>query len=374
MLGKPWTGLRAQLRRRRAQLALSFRVTAAAVASLALAQFFNLPLPLWAVLTAVFVTQMSVGRSLQATIDYLAGTLGGAVYGGAIAVLIPHSSEIALLAVLALAVAPLALIAAIKPSLAVAPITAIIVLLVPTITHASPFASALDRMLEVALGGVTGFFVSFLLLPSSAHRMVVEAAARALDQMAGALEALLAGLTRGLDVETLHRIQDGIGQALVQLNVVGAEAERERSARLAAGPDTGPLLRTLLRLRHDLVMIGRAAGVPLPCAVKARLESPLVQVAAACTDYMRASAAALLARREPPSLDAVETPLDTYAAEVAALRREGLTRNLPVDAVERLFAIGFALEQMHQNFKDLERCVGEWAQSPKGARRKPPAT
>ena len=57
----------------------------------------------------------------------------------------------------------------------------------------------------------------------------------------------------------LHRIQDGIGQALVHLNVVGAEAEHERSTGLAAGPDTGPLLRTLLRLRHDLVMIGRTA-------------------------------------------------------------------------------------------------------------------
>ena len=86
------------------------------------------------------MTQMSVGRSLKATADYLAGTLGGALYGGAIAVLVPHSSEIALLAVLALAVAPLALVAAINPSLTAAPITAIIVLLVPEITHASPIA------------------------------------------------------------------------------------------------------------------------------------------------------------------------------------------------------------------------------------------
>ena len=103
-----WTGLRAVVRRRRAQLALSIRVTIAALAALALAQLLHLPLPLWAVLTAVIVTQMSVGRSLKATIDYLVGTLGGAIYGGAIGVFIPHSSEIALLAVLALAVAPLA--------------------------------------------------------------------------------------------------------------------------------------------------------------------------------------------------------------------------------------------------------------------------
>jgi uncharacterized membrane protein YccC len=94
-----WTGLRAFIRHRRVQLALSIRVTIAALVSLALAQFLHLPLPLWAVLTAVIVTQMSVGRSLKATFDYLVGTLGGAIYGGAIGVLLPHSNEIALLAV-----------------------------------------------------------------------------------------------------------------------------------------------------------------------------------------------------------------------------------------------------------------------------------
>jgi hypothetical protein len=34
-------------------------------------------------LTAVILTQMSVGRSMKATIDYLLGTLGGATYTGA---------------------------------------------------------------------------------------------------------------------------------------------------------------------------------------------------------------------------------------------------------------------------------------------------
>jgi len=360
-----WRSLRALVHHRRVQLALSIRVTIAALAALVLAQVLQLPLPLWAVLTAVIVTQMSVGRSLKATFDYLAGTLGGAVYGGAIAVLIPHSSEIALLAVLALALGPLAFIAAINPRFSAAPITAIIVLLVPIMTHASPIASALDRVMEVALGGITGLIVSFLLLPSNAHPLVVAAAARTLNQMARALGELLAGLTHGLDMDALHRIQDGIGQALVQMNAVGAEAEHERSAGLAVGPDTGPLLRTLLRLRHDLVMVGRAATAPLPEAFATRLASPIAQLGAAFADYLRASGAALLAGRGPPSIDAVESALAAFSGEMAALRREGLTRSLAADAAEHFFAIGFVLEQMHNNVKDLERCVVEWAGSPK---------
>lgn len=360
-----WRSLRALIHHRRVQLALSIRVTIAALAALVLAQVLQLPLPLWAVLTAVIVTQMSVGRSLKATFDYLAGTLGGAIYGGAIGVFIPHSSEIALLAVLALALGPLAFIAAINPRFSAAPITAIIVLLVPIMTHASPLASALDRVMEVALGGVTGLVVSFLLLPSNAHPLVVAAAARTLNQMARALGELLAGLTHGLDMDALHRIQDGIGQALVQMNAVGAEAEHERSAGLAVGPDTGPLLRTLLRLRHDLVMVGRAAITPLPEAFATRLAPPIAHLGAAFADYLRASGAALLAGRDPPSLGSVESALDAFSVEMAAFRREGLTRSLSAEAAEHFFALGFVFEQMHNNVKDLERCVAEWAGSPK---------
>src|SRR5437588_7114153 len=93
-------------------------------------------------------------------------------------------------------------------------------------------------------------------LPSRAVSQIRVNAARLLELLAAACAELLAGLTRGLDNDALHRIQDGIGVALTGLNATGAEAERERAVRLSSGPDTGPLLRTILRLRHDVVMIG----------------------------------------------------------------------------------------------------------------------
>ena len=80
-----WEWLHGRFPVRRVHLALSLRITLAAVLALVAAQIAGLPLPLWSVLTAVIVTQMSVGRSLKATGDYLLGTLGGAAYGGAIA-------------------------------------------------------------------------------------------------------------------------------------------------------------------------------------------------------------------------------------------------------------------------------------------------
>lgn len=346
---------------RKVELGLGVRVTAAALAALIVALTVGLKLPLWAVLTAIIVTQMSVGRSLKATRDYLVGTIGGAIYGGAVAILIPHSNEGALLAVLVLAVAPLAFIAAINPSLNVATVTAIIVLLLPMMNHNTPLESAIDRVLEVTVGAVTGLLVSFLVLPSRAHSQVRASSAEALDLIATALTELLASLTRGRDNEALHRLQDGIGHALTNLNAIGAEAERERAAHLSSGPDTGPLLRTTLRLRHDLVMIGRSTVVPLPSALQIRLAGPLSRVSDAMATFLHSTAVALRSGTGAPAIWPVQTALQAYAGEVAALRQEGLTRGLPGDVAERFFAIGFSLEQMRQNLKDLERCVAEWA-------------
>jgi uncharacterized membrane protein YccC len=352
------------LRGRKTQLALAVRLAVAAVAAYAIARALHLMLPLWAVLTSLIVTQMSVGRSLKATRDYMLGTIGGAVYGGAIAMLIPHSGEGGLLALLVLAVAPMAFIGAINPSLSAATVTAVIVLLVPAMNHANPLDSTIDRLCEVTVGALTGLVVSFLVLPSRAVSQIRINAAQLLELLAAAFAELLAGLTRGLDNDALHRIQDGIGTAMASLHATGLEAERERATHLSSGPDTGPLLRTVQRLRHDVVMIGRASVVPLPANVQARLARPLSDVSSAIVDYMRAAAVSLRSGSGTVDIQPVDAALQAYAAEVAALRSEGLIRGVPVDVAERFFALGFSLEQMRQNLNDLDRCHAEWCEAP----------
>jgi hypothetical protein len=352
-----------RLRSRKTQLALAVRVTVAAIVAFAVATALHLMLPLWAVLTSLIVTQMSVGRSLKATRDYMFGTIGGAIYGGAIAILIPHSGEGELLALLVLAVAPLAFIASLNPSLNTATVTAVIVLLLPEMRHANPLGSAIDRVMEVTVGAFTGLLVSFLVLPSRAISQIRVSAAKLLELLAAAFAELLAGLTRGQDNDALHRIQDGIGAALIGLDATGAEAERERAAHLSSGPDTGPLLRTILRLRHDVVMIGRASVVPLPANLQARLARPLAEVSAAIVGYMKSVAASLRAGAGSVDIRPVDVALQSYATEVASVRSEGLIRGLPGDAAERFFALGFSLEQMRQNLNDLNRCHADWCQA-----------
>jgi uncharacterized membrane protein YccC len=341
--------------------ALAFRLSAAAALALWCSYRLGLSLPLWSVLTALIVTQVSLGRSLKVTLDYFAATLGGAIWGGFIAIAIPHPSESALLLVLMLALAPLAFMAALYPRMSVAPTTAAIVVLIPVMLRTTPLASAIDRISEVLVGGLAGLFVSFVLMPSSAFQHTRELAAHALESMARAVPRLIEGFVRGLGDAEAHNIQDGIGQKINELSAVIAEAERERPVRLGEDPLTGPLYRTLLRLRHDLVIIGRAAQAPLPAVLKPTLEPPLASIGKAANDHLRACAAALVSKRAAPAADALDSALADYTAEIDRLRRSGVLRPLPSEDVERYFASGFALEQMRRNLQDLDRCVNEWA-------------
>ena len=364
-----WTRLRTNLLEHPAELRLSVRVTVSAVLTLVIGQWLNVPMVLWAVLTAVIVTQASVGRSLKATIDYFVGTLGGAVYAGALAALIPHDGELALLGVLAIAVAPLALLASVNSSFRVAPFTGVIVVLAPTITHSTPVESAFYRMMEVGLGALIGLLVSLTVFPARAHELAIEAAARMLELVAQAMQDMFAGFTGGLDTTSIRPLQERICKAIAQLDEINAEVKRERMSQLSHQPDPGPLLRTLLRLRHDLVIVGRAAVVPLPQALQPRLGPPLDRLVAAGADYLRGCAAALLARSLPPRLAVADAGFGAYAAEIAAIRAEGLMRVLPGEALEHLFTLGFALEQLHQHFRDLEQWVTVCARPAKVALR-----
>src|ERR1700727_165049 len=165
--------LRSQFPEHRAQLGLSLRVTIAVLSGFAVLHLLKVPLPLWTVVTAVVLTQATFGRSVKATIDYLVGTLGGALYAGAVAILVPHSNDVSLACVLALA-------------------------------------------------------VSLLVLPARAHSLVIEGAARTLDLMAGSLPELFEGFIRPRDAAAIARIQDSIGEGVARMRASAAEAQHER--------------------------------------------------------------------------------------------------------------------------------------------------
>jgi uncharacterized membrane protein YccC len=367
-IGNAGKWLRAWLVERRVQLRLALRVTISAVATLMIAQVLQLKIPLWAVLTAVVLTQLSVGRSLRATTDYFIGTIGAAAYAGTVGALVPDAQGAELYTGLALVVAPATLLAALNPRFSAAPFTAVLVYLAPTITHATALASAIERLWEVAVGGSIGLVVSLLVFPARAHTLAIEAAADMLELMARLQPGLFKKLTRHprLDAAALLKLQDDIGRALVKLETTADEARHERMTRLTADPDQGPLVRTMLRLRHDLVMIWRAALEPLPAPFDTQLGPSLTRMGRLTGSYLKACARALRARRGPPPLRDVMAALDAFAAEMASLRQQGQTRGLSAHDAEHVFALGFALEQLRPHFTDLARCLTELSANGKG--------
>ena len=106
--------------------------------------------------------------------------------------------------------------------------------------------------------------------------MRLSAAARLLERFARDLPELLTGFTAGLDAAENSRIQNDIGAAVTRFQQITTEAQHEILITLASQPDPGPLSRTMLRLRHDLVILGRAGVKPLPDTLRARLSEPLV--------------------------------------------------------------------------------------------------
>jgi uncharacterized membrane protein YccC len=350
-----WCGLS----RHRPEAVQALRMTVSSLAAFGLASAFGLPQGFWAVVSALIVTQGNVGGSLKAAFDRFAGSVCGAVYGGAVAFAIPHGDDLSRAVALVVAVAPLSILAASLAGFRVAPITAIIVLLGTAGATLGPLGFALDRILEVGLGCAVGLLASVLVVPARASRSLLDAAARVARLLADQLEAL-ARPDRQASPDP-GALVAGIRKGLNGLETLIGEAARERRSRITRGPDLVPLLRTLLRLRHDIVMLRRAAGGAWDEAVGDHLARPWADVAQAAAARLKDLGDALTERRAPGLPDAVAEAVGAYRAALDRVRRQGLTRSLPVDEVARLFGVGFALDQLRRDLDDLAERAGELA-------------
>jgi uncharacterized membrane protein YccC len=342
---------------------LAVRVTVAGLLAFTIGRVLDLAQGYWAVFTAVIVMQGSLGDSFMAAIDYFIGTLAGAVYGTAVGFVLPIHDVYELGLALAISLAPLSFLAAVRRNFRVAPITAVIVLIIPALQHSDAFASAVGRVIEIAIGSGTGIVVSLLVFPARANSIVADTAAEVLRLSIRLVSLLFAGFGEKRDLSAIVRLQDGYRRLLVKLDGVVTEAARERASLLTHQPDTAPLLRTLRRLRLDYAIIGRAAATPLPDAVRPLLLPPLERLSSALVEFIGGAGRALAERRRPPSMEALTEAFVAYASAMTEARHAGLTRDLPDEEVARIFALGFALDQLHRNLGDLDRRVAELARA-----------
>jgi uncharacterized membrane protein YccC len=355
--------MRRLIARHKMELLLCLRVTLATLLTFGLGRLLSLPMVLWAILTSVLLTQMSVGKSVKATIDYFVGTLGGVIYAAAVSALIPQTTAGGLLAALAATVPPLAFLAAVSPKFAAAVPTGLIVVVVPTLTHATPLASAIDRVEEVALGAVVALAVSLVVLPARARDMARGSAAAMLETIAEATPTVLDGFLQPADAQGGADLHRTVAMAYRRFEAAGQEAEHERISLLSYDPASEPeferLRMALLRLRHDLIMTGRAAAEPLPEAIRTRLKASLGALEQSIVGPLLTSASHLRAHSDATDDTGWEEAFDAFAQEIAALRAEGLFRPMREDAVQNLFALAFVLEQWRSDLKELTAALSD---------------
>jgi uncharacterized membrane protein YccC len=356
-----WQLAQTWLVRHHIELGLSLRMTVAGLLSFALAHLFAVSQTYWAVLTAVIVTQASIGGSLKATLDRLVSTLGGAGWGAAVTLAIPHSGVLSTELALVAALIPLSLVVAFRPSYRVAPVTAAIVLL-GHLGSESVLDAAFDRVFEIALGSAVALAVALAVSSARAHTALYAAAGDALAPMAEEIALLLAGVATPRDPAAVLALNDRIRAAIERAATTSDEAARERRSYLSDAPDPEPLVRNLRRLSHDLVMIARALAMPLPEPLRDQLSEPVMMLGAGLAARMIAIRDALAARDAPPA-DPSATPFAAFSEAMGAVRREGLTRALPDADVERVFGLLFGIDELRRNLDELAARVAELARA-----------
>jgi uncharacterized membrane protein YccC len=345
---------------KRPELTLAIRITVAAGLAFAIVRLVGLSQSSWAVITAVIVMQTSLGGSVKAAMDRMAGTLVGAVWGALISVLVPHHGNSDTFFAILIAVAPTALCAALRPSFRVAPITALIVL-IPSGAALTPYAFALERVAEIAVGIGAGMVVALVVLPARAHGVLAGAAAKVIDLNAELLAALIAGLMEGQGRPDVAGIHARIRAGLRQVDTAAEEAARERKAHLSNTPDVEPVARALSRVRHDLVIIARVCVRALPESVAPTLSSPLLALQDVTIALLRKIAEALRQGAAAPDLAGFEASLAAYVGAMDRLRTEGVMRALESDEVGRIYALRFGFEQLGKDMGDLAERAGDLA-------------
>ena len=229
------------------------RMTVAAILAFAAAWAFALPESYWAVISAVVVMQGSLGGTLGASLDRLLATVAGAMVGAA-CVSLRGLTPLPEVLVLTLAVGPTALLAALRPSFRLAPMTAVIVLV-----GASPGAgllTAFHRVMEITLGCVIGALTAHLVLPDRARAAIKTGAAGMLDGLGKVAAAHLTGA----DAAHIDALNELVRRHLSAVTTAAAEDARERALSLRTGPPAAPLLRTLRQGAQRRGVLGTRDG------------------------------------------------------------------------------------------------------------------
>ena len=231
------------------------RTLTGCVLSYGAARLAGLPEGYWALITTlIVVTQPSLTQAIVTARDQIIGACIGGIVGGIGVALVEHGADP--LMVFSIALLPLAVLAAVRPSMRLACVTLVIVVLVPG-GGGSAFVRPLHRVAEILIGA-TAACIATLMWPNRALKNAHRSASDCLEALAQIL---------GLRLATSH--DDAL---LVKLEQRSASAQSELADALQeAGREhvIVPILRgssdaidkvqpILARLHRDALVCGQA--------------------------------------------------------------------------------------------------------------------
>jgi len=238
------------LRRRiRAGLPDAARMLIAAMAAYLIAHLLQLREAHWAVLSALITGRAQAGGTARAGAERLLATVIGAALAAAVAAVRAWHVDGALL--LFAVLAPLCLLATVKPAYRTAPIAALIVLSSGAIAGAGPLGTAIVRTSEIAIGALTSIAVALIVFPARARAKAREHAAAILHRLAQWLRLL-----PDADPRVTETLRDELRAELRELTVL-AQTSGWRKQR---DGESQRLLRALMALQGDIGFLARATA------------------------------------------------------------------------------------------------------------------
>jgi uncharacterized membrane protein YccC len=233
------------------------RMLVAALAAYLCTTLIHLPGPYSAVITTLIVARPHSGGVLRASFERLAATiLGAGVACAATFGRLIHAPELLLIAI---ALAPLALIAAHNSAYRTSMIAAIIVLSAPA-TGGAPLYVAGVRMLGVSLGAVIGALVSVTILPSSREVAVARMTAKLLEEFAALLRNAIDPAAG--DAKSRDRFEYRFRQSLRELALL----IRDRPDALPAKGSAAAMVKFTVQMHADIAFLKRELQASAPLA------------------------------------------------------------------------------------------------------------
>ncbi|MFT9221516.1 FUSC family protein [Gluconobacter oxydans] len=266
----------------------TIRVLVSVVVAWIVGSLMHLQETIWALVTALIVTQSSISQTMTTARDQISGTLIGAL-AGVCAVVLEITTGLRWIPFWIM-LAPLVFLSAIQPTLRFACITLMIVYLFPS--QGSPFLPMITRLLAIVVGVAVSIVVSFFILHSSARKQAFHTAARLLRRMD---QLLKSALDQNMGWAAIERQNDDCVALLTELEDAVTEARRERWKELEKrDPVLASLPRLMRRLLNDTMLVaraiatGRAAGNTGLLPLYKGLSHALRALAHSCEEQLRA--------------------------------------------------------------------------------------